>query len=442
MRLPSLTSDELRSPLKIVNHRLTLKEKIEVANKLGFLAKNHSSSGKGTSWQSLEALFSGETSLNECLTQLSFITGYSMKELRMLILNIGFTPNMEIHPTDRCNLKCHYCSFERTVYEMSPSLADTAIRLFEPCAITFAGGGETSVSKHFPEIVENISIHYPEIKMGWITNGILHARADVVSKMSWIRISVDSASERTHKLLKGTEGFEKCFENFTYILEKTDVPNIGLGFLFQNENISEVSIFLEHVWSLIKDRDVSTRKRVNVQFRPLRPSQDIFLSVLAGQVEWQFSIDDEAIADQIKMIESRRNEDLELDLFLKRQTNIDILNTFERKKWWMPNQSFSMCSVSLLYTLVRADGSLYSCIHKSESPKDCLGRISENSSGQDLDDLLLKINLSRFWMMGLNRNGCNSFECRYSHLNRIAEENLHSNFPNDNSDNIKLNPFW
>lgn len=442
MKLPTLSANELRSPLKIVNHSEILRKKLSFAYKLKLLPANQSSGSEPkAAWEILESLRKEKISINECLHYLAELTESNESDLRREILGVKTTPNLEIHPTDLCNLKCYYCSFERTKSQMALDLPVLAVKTFEPCAITFAGGGETSVSEVFPSIVESIATLYPEVKLGWITNGILPAKAHVAEHMSWVRISVDSASEDMHQSLKGRRGFEQCLENFIYLLDKTDIPNIGLGFLIQSKNIIEVSAFISEIWNLIKGKDKSTYNRVNIQFRPLRPSQEIFLSVLSQGAEWEYMIDDNLLREQISLIASMRSLDSGLDDFLRENTNIETLNLRDKADYWMPNQPFSFCSVSLLYTLLRADGSLYSCIHKSESPQDSLGSISVVDLPAEFEDKILKATLLRYWLMGLNAAGCNFSECRYSHLNNISEEaQMKQSKPL--SKNLKFNPFW
>jgi MoaA/NifB/PqqE/SkfB family radical SAM enzyme len=109
-----------------------------------------------------------------------------------------------IHPqvvlTNRCNLKCTYCSCENkdVSQEMTWEQADDLIYDMNCCGtqgITITGGGEPLLSPIFSRFVTECV--KTGIKVGMATNGELlpNVPLDVLSSMSWIRISMDSARD-------------------------------------------------------------------------------------------------------------------------------------------------------------------------------------------------------------------------------------------------------
>jgi len=388
--------------------------------------------------QVLEDIRDRKSTIEEGLIRLSRILNCDKKELRQTILVHRFSPNLEVHMTDHCNLKCYYCSFKRAKSTLTTEQAIAVVEAFSPSAITFSGGGENSLHPDFPSLVEDVANRFPSIKMGWVTNGIVKPKHQVTRYLSWLRISVDAATEETFSALKGRSGLEKCINNMMYLLNETEVPNIGLGFLFHKGNISEVSDFVCDVWRRIKSRDQTTRNRVNLQFRPLRPEYEEFTDIMSGEKRWSHAVHERDISTQLDTLNAMGKKDAELANFLENQTNMNILDNDMRRRWWMPNKEFSFCSVSLLYTLLRSDGSLFSCIHKGEYYEHRIGVVDNDL--HNLEDVIIRATLLRYWFASLAARGCNSSECRYSHLNHISENAL-TNKPYLPA-SLQNNPFW
>lgn len=433
-RLPILTVEELRSPLKIANHRKELIDKIAFGTTLGLYPLP---TDNNMSWKILTEFRKGSYGVKECVKRFASLCDIPYATLYQEILNNSQIPNLEIHTTDRCNLRCHYCSFSRNKHDLQMKAALTTIEHLKPKCITFSGGGENMLYKDFPSLIEIITTRWPAIKLGWITNGSIQPPLSITKALSWVRISVDSASEETHIKLKGAKGFNTCMELMSYLLDETEVTNIGLGFLFHAGNIHDIVRFITEVWNRISSRKELDRNRINIQFRPLRPEYDTFSDIVSGKKIWEYTISEMDILEQLNQLNELDTP--ELLAFIENQTNINTITIENLRKYWMAQEKFSFCSVSLLYTLLRADGSLYSCIHKGDYLAHRLGHIPTTNQNSLVDNLV-GVTLLRYWYSGCNTTGCDPAECRYSHLNHLSESNYH--MPLKIPQIIRENPFW
>lgn len=109
---------------------------------------------------------------------------------RLLPVHIQFLP------TNRCNLKCKFCSCsERDAQlEMDFELARQIIgkcRLAGTKAVTITGGGEPIMYPQFAELVD--CFFENNIKIGLVSNGLLlhTVPKEILSKITWCRISND-----------------------------------------------------------------------------------------------------------------------------------------------------------------------------------------------------------------------------------------------------------
>jgi pyruvate-formate lyase-activating enzyme len=151
---------------------------------------------------------------------------------------------VELSLTNRCNLNCRYCSDSEVrkwpdffhIYHLT--------RLFEDLAgggttgVTFEGGGEPLLSELFPEALESCLGH--GLSAGLITNGLMlfarHVPEKLVSRLSWVRVSLDAANEAQYRALKGAKGFAKAFENVVRLAKLKRGPAVGVGYVLTNLN--------------------------------------------------------------------------------------------------------------------------------------------------------------------------------------------------------------
>lgn len=152
---------------------------------------------------------------------------------------------VELHPTDRCNLKCRFC------WQSSVDTIDTLhelpdVKLYEivneAASIgvkewIISGGGEPLVRKKTTmDILKLIKKHHMWGQL--TTNGVLFNKDDIqtVVDIGWdqIQFSIDSPDEKIHDYLRGLDGtFKKATENarvLSNVKERSGKKSTYLGF--------------------------------------------------------------------------------------------------------------------------------------------------------------------------------------------------------------------
>lgn len=395
------TVSELRNPIKILNHKDRIKEKIEITTMF-------------------EKVDCEKEAVENIIEQVAKATSVSTEHITKLLVACAGNTNLEIHLTDKCNLNCSYCSFKKKKGELCLEQVDKAIRIFKPRAITFSGGGENTLHPNFSEVIIHIHENYPDVQMGLVTNGVILKPGKYLDFLSWIRCSLDATSEEEMNTQKGRTVYSDVIKNIEYYLNETNIQNVGVGYLFSQYNINSVPCFLEEMYKL---ETLSCRKKVlNLQFRPLRPEYSKFFEVINGHDE-TFNLIEmgqiDRILEYVKYI-----KDNNYRKFVEKQTNISIFNKNKLNKYWMPCQEFSRCYMCSVYTLLRANGDLFSCIHLGEIEECALANIDKIDEKNVMD--LASIGLKRIKYMNKKGMWCNEKECRYAHINNIVENNLES----------------
>lgn len=185
-----------------------------------------------------------------------------------LLLNNGVKDFQPVHvqwiPTNRCNLRCKFCSCserDRTVEMDLPTAESIIFRLAQlGCrAVTITGGGEPLLHEYLPEMLAQFRLM--DIKIGLVTNGLLLDRLSVedLSTLTWCRIS--NGDERTI-----TPSYRRTLEDtiargpkvdwaFSHVLsEHPNLPEIRKLVEFANEHqFTHVRI----VADIFQARDIS-----------------------------------------------------------------------------------------------------------------------------------------------------------------------------------------
>jgi len=285
---------------------------------------------------------------------------------------------IEIHLTDICDLKCSYCSYRSGNNKKRDSLQYQVIEKIielKPRAIVLAGGGEPVLYKDGDYNIHAVidKLHKQSIAVGLITNGGREIRTDALNKLSWLRVSLDAIGEIPfHSLKKGS--FSKRL-SFLKKAIRSDCSHIGIGFLYHNDNISEMISVCEYIYYTLKD------KRINIQFRPTCKIQSCNCpsgnyssdNVLTSNKEkwWERKV--LALSSELNLLKYK-NEGLHS--FIINQTNfLSILNPdFSERK-----APFSSCYFSLARWIIRADGNIYPCVMKATNAGKAIGNINDDS---------------------------------------------------------------
>lgn len=128
-------------------------------------------------------------------------------------------PHMiELWLTDRCNLNCYWC-VEKETRKNSPGDWDLEVlkqRLTEFAAhgtkaVTLEGGGEPTLYPYLEELTTHIASL--GMDMGLTTNGVVIPNDNVLSKMKWVRLSLDAPNAEAFKQVKGVDKFDQVMSN-------------------------------------------------------------------------------------------------------------------------------------------------------------------------------------------------------------------------------------
>ncbi|KKN41998.1 hypothetical protein LCGC14_0717580 [marine sediment metagenome] len=160
----------------------------------------------------------------------------------------GFIPpkHAQIIPTNRCNLKCSFCSCaeDDRKTEMSSALYRRVIHTLSDLgteAITITGGGEPLLHKDIAFILDYT--HGLGIEMGLVTNGLLLSKQDfdLLNKVTWVRISHDDFRPFTREYVRSLKTVvEACPDvdwAFSYVVSRNpELSKIKAVINFANDH--------------------------------------------------------------------------------------------------------------------------------------------------------------------------------------------------------------
>jgi len=162
-----------------------------------------------------------------------------------------FPLHINIDLTNYCTHKCIWCSG----YEGQQSKAhdldfdiimkamNTAGKLGTK-AVTLIGTGDPSLYKRFKELVHGI--HDAGIELGMFTHGAFPADfiPDILKTFTWVRFSLDAASEETHNHVHvGKGSFPKIIDNIKGLVsarESAENFTAGVQFVLHQDNAHEL----------------------------------------------------------------------------------------------------------------------------------------------------------------------------------------------------------
>lgn len=291
---------------------------------------------------------------------------------------------LEFHPCDTCDLNCFYCTYRPWIHGDSGSKVYPYSELrkvvaLNPRAIVFAGGGEPTMyqdaEKTFGDVVAFLRRSLPKTDFGLTTNGACVPEGCWPNQFSWVRVSLDAATERTFQMLKDGDYEARLISIGTYL--RSQIKHVGIGFLYNRFNVAEIPKVIRLITAFVEAKMGATYlSRVNIQFRPTCmiascscPSQRY---IKAGVVMtpdtcswWRDAI--AGVASQIKQMERTRV----LADFMRMNTNIyDALSI----RTQVPIE-INRCYMSLLRWIVRPSGDVFPCVLKASSKSIAMGNV-------------------------------------------------------------------
>lgn len=221
---------------------------------------------------------------------------FTDKELMRLLLEEGriYPAHLQLVPTNRCNLRCSYCSFDerdkRT--ELKPKDIDTILETAHELGtkgLTLTGGGEPLLHPYINETIQyanNLGM-----KVGLVSNGkdLSKLVPRNINLLTWYRISFDTERKLDEKFLKGLDRIvaenQYCDLAFSYVVSgKTDGKDLRQLVQYANENnFSHVRI-VENIF----DPGVTSMDEV----KGLLEGVNTDLVVFQGKKEWTHGVKD------------------------------------------------------------------------------------------------------------------------------------------------------
>lgn len=294
--------------------------------------------------------------------------------------------SIELHLTNRCNLKCKWC-VDKKIRRNEDLITWDALKAFiadiawKGIGVTIEGGGEPTIYEHFNEFV--MECHNNGIRLGLITNGVKPLPIEIMQCFEWIRVSLDSTNEEEYILEKGVNQFGTVINNIKEIAKNAPNVVLSIGYVITNRNAGNIV----RLFDIFEDIHVNHFRIRTVEEHPelmIKPNEAIELS------------------DRIKYEEKRRNISVVLSL---------AADTCEANNG-LP------CIAHSLRAIVHADGNVVLC-EKRRHDIIILGNINQASF---CDIWLSKEHqqASKKLTKSANQQGCAI--CRVTKFNQIFME--------------------
>jgi len=337
---------------------------------------------------------------------------------------------IEFHPCDACNLRCIGCTYFQDTGSRPKAISypfDQLIKissLIKPDAITIAGGGEPAFYRsgryRLGDLICVLGSGDLGISpaIGLMTNGTVWPKGDREwpQYLDWIRYSLDASSEQSYAKTKSKNYFNRVIENILRSLCETDIPQVGVGFIYRPENIAECGSIISLFAKRIMEVCPSELHRFNIQFRPWRQANGKPLIT-------EHTLSSKDIEKACLILFRYIDQSPFLEHFIRDNTNIaaNLLCGGAREEV----KPFSECYFGLAKTVIRADGGLFPCFRTAacRDPQFYSGNIiTDNSQKIALRELYLSI-ISARQICAPNHMGC--LLCVF---NNLLEESIETGY--------------
>lgn len=319
--------------------------------------------------------------------------------------------NMQLQPTDRCNLSCRFCWRKEYTREFDELSDEKWLKIVkEACEmdvklLTFVGGGEPTLRSDVILKASEIMEDY-ETEGAIVTNGTLFSESLVekLVKRGWegIAFSINGTFAKTDDYLRGREGtFGKTMESielFNYWRNKvdTDFPKLTIQMVITKHNHDQIL----PMYYLAEEMDIDI-----VLYRMVNEG---------GDEEKEFYIEDgalEIVEEQLEKVhEMSENSDVEIKQEfqiedvkkvlcedLSETEGKEAIEAFTEEEACNENDTESekeedgiVCAKPFSEMVILADGTSHPCcvIAESKYNKVNLGlKEIENIKGKSLEEL-------------------------------------------------------
>jgi GTP 3',8-cyclase len=311
---------------------------------------------------------------------------------------------VEIHPTNRCNLKCRDCTFQAVDRRMemdSPTLLKSVqeiIDLKTVKAIVWSGGGEPTLHK---SLLESITLFgQAGLEQGIASNGtrITDEFTEIAVKyLTYCRISLNAASRSGYLEMHGSDQYGLLQANIGRLRRKRDLAHLskctlGSSFLIYPENIQDVLQAIQNAveWGLDY-----------LQIKPAVLNRQNYSSTYLS--------DFYHILSTLAIKPSRTTIIVDTDKFGDLQCQ-----DFGR--------TYSMCWGALFYATIAADKNIYICCHKVNDRNASFGNLEKKT-------------FREIWFSRRKKDVIQSVDvsqcppnCKFHKMNKILQEVYDSQF--------------
>ncbi|MDD5456960.1 MAG: hypothetical protein PHV30_08005 [Candidatus Margulisbacteria bacterium] len=411
----------LRNPLRVLNHMELIDDKLSIGSKYDLLSSGDNSKRFETNMQILDALQRYDINIQETLAELVRTSrGTSLEEFKQRLMRAYTTGVLEFHITDKCDLDCIECHYRDKSNETIPFgyIAPLLSRL-QPKAIIVTGGGEPNVyqneGKNLNDVICEIKRILPKVSLGLINNNTRLVKGPWTKYINWQRSSLDCSNAETYLLLKRRPRYDAVVSNVKELLLKTDIPYVGVGFLYRRENISEISDFLKGWFEWTVTQSEAVKKKFNIQFRPIAPGIDNVAMIRAGLCSLVPEETQGKLEQQVAEVLNAAKKEKNYANFLDFNTNFQTLAGKSLNRLH-DIQPFNKCFNALAHRVQRATGEEYQDFLLCNNPELSLGNPLKNG---DMD--IFRVALLEYYYFNKRGPFCNDASCRQGWVSNTVE---------------------
>lgn len=316
---------------------------------------------------------------------------------------------VEFDPSNACNLKCNFCTFnymkdgqnfpEDKINSTLEDLKEAGVK-----AINWTGGGEPLCHPKISRFFE--VAHKLGMDQGTFTNGGLLTEdltRLILKTHVWMRFSLDSASKENFKKIKGVDSWDKVNKNIDMVVKlkkemKSDCT-IGVGFVITPDNYHEIP----HVARLAENWNIDY-----IQYKPM--IQNVFQNAQLEKDWWENSV--------IPLLKAAEK------ISSKCVINLYKLNDLR----FNYKREYDTCYGHYFVPVIGADANVWLCTHLRGIKGYSFGNLKEKSfkeiwNSKERQEVIKSIEF----------NKC-QFCCRNNEINRVLyfmkhpKKELHPNF--------------
>lgn len=181
--------------------------------------------------------------------------------------------HVQLNPTNKCSLKCEYCSCaNKDDHEMPIEQAIDIVDRYYALgmrALTITGGGDPMCYPYINDLIAYCNSF--DIEVGLVTNGVLLNRLERTSELTWCRISVDGRHLLSSDTINKIISMPFMDWALSYVLHPHDYANLTRAIIIANELemthirvvddiLSKDESKINHARSIVEAHGINTKR--------------------------------------------------------------------------------------------------------------------------------------------------------------------------------------